>query len=219
MYKRDAPFNLVLPSLIAAILLVPFVMNFLAHAWFGEKHFPPLVMMKLPADSSLITLPREVKQFKPFEITLRLDTKELALRINDIVKKSLPGTELQGIHGEVFPEMRAEVVGDTFSIDPPEPQIQLFSNQRESHWSWVVTPEREGRHELSLKLYLQTTETTTEHSQIADLAKIQLFVKKNPQAWMRTYGIWYTILILLVAGWYWRKYRLKKRTPDQSTFD
>lgn len=212
MYRKDAPFNLVLPALIAAVLVIPFVMNFLAHAWFGEKHFPPLVMMKLPADSSVITLPREVKQFSPFEVTLRLNTKELALRINDIVKKSLPGTELQGIHGEVFPEMRAGITGDAFSINPPEPQAQLFSNHGETHWSWVITPEKEGRYELSLKLYLQTAETTSEHLQIADLAEIQLFVKKNSETWIRTYGIW-AIPVVLIAGWGWRKYKIKKRKP------
>lgn len=219
MYKKDAPFSVVLPALIAAVLLIPFVMNFLAHAWFGEKHFPPLVMMKLPADSSIITLPHEVKQFTPFEITLRLDTKELALRINDIVEKSLPGTELQNIHGKVFPEMHAGITGDEFSINPPEPQAQLFSGRDETHWSWIITPEKEGRYELSLKLYLQTTETTHEHPQIADLAEIRLFVKKNPQVWMRTYGIWYIALMLLIAGWWWKKRQIKRRKSDQGTFD
>lgn len=219
MYKKDAPFNMVLPTLIAAILLVPFVMNFLAHAWFGEKHFPPLVKMKLPADSSVITLPREVKQFKPFEITLRLDTKELALRINDIVKKSQPGTEPQGIHDEIFPEMQAGITGDAFSIDPPEPQIQLFSNQKETHWSWIVTPEKKGRYELSVKLYMQTTETASGHPQTADLAEIQLFVNENPQAWMRTYGIWYITLTLLIAGWWWKKRQIKRRKSGQGASD
>lgn len=126
MYKKDAPFSVVLPALIAAVLLIPFVMNFLAHAWFGEKHFPPLVMMKLPADSSIITLPHEVKQFKPFEITLRLDTKELALRINDIVEKSLPGTELQNIHGKVFPEMHAGITGDEFLLTHRSRRLSFF---------------------------------------------------------------------------------------------
>lgn len=99
---------MVLPTLIAAILLVPFVMNFLAHAWFGEKHFPPLVKMKLPADSSVITLPREVKQFKPFEITLRLDTKELALRINDIVKNPNLEQSRKVFTMKFFPKCRQE---------------------------------------------------------------------------------------------------------------
>ncbi|MXS85168.1 hypothetical protein ABO04_04365 [Nitrosomonas sp. HPC101] len=214
MYKKDAPFSMVFPALIAIVLVVPFVMNFLAHAWLGEKRFPPLVMMKLPADSSIITLPQEIKQFKPFEVTLRLDTKALALRISDVVRKSLPGTELQNIHGEVFPEMRAGIMGDTFSIDPPEPQIQLFSGEKETHWSWIVTPEKEGHYALSLKLYLQTTETTREHPQIVDLAEIQLFVKKNSEAWMRTYGIWYAVPMALIAGWWWKKYRIKKRNRD-----
>lgn len=160
MYKRDTRFSMVFPALLAAVLFVPFVMNFLAHAWYGEKHFPPLTMMKLPADSSVINLPREIKQYKPFEITLQLNTRELARRINDIVKKSHPGTELQGIRSEVFPEMHARIAGNAFSIDPPEPQAQFFSSQGEmSRWSWIITPEKTGRHHLSIELYLQTAET------------------------------------------------------------
>ncbi len=212
IYKRDARFSMVFPALLAAVLFVPFVMNFLAHAWYGEKHFPPLMMMKLPADSSVISLPREIKQYKPFEITLQLNTRELAQRINDIVKKSHPGTGLQDIHSEVFPEMRAGIAGDTFSIDPPEPQVQLFSGQGEtSRWSWIVTPEKTGRYHLSIKLYLQTAETTREHSQAVDLAEIQLFVQENPEAWMRSYGIWYAIFALLAAGWWWKRRLTKKR--------
>ncbi|MCC6916627.1 hypothetical protein [Nitrosomonas sp.] len=213
MIRRKAVrFNIVLPVLLAAILFVPFVMNFLGHAWFGQKHFPPLTMMKLPANSSIISLPQEVRQYSPFEIRLRLNTKELAQRINDIVKKSLPGTEPQGIYGEVFPEMRAGIAGDdVFSIDPPEPQIQLVDSRGETDWSWIVTPEKTGRYKLLLKLYLQTSETVREQPQAVDLAVIQLFVQKNPDAWIRTYGIGYAALILLVAGWWWKKRLAKKQ--------
>ncbi len=212
MYKKDVRFSIVFPALLAAVLFVPFVMNFLAHAWYGEKHFPPLTMMKLPADSSVISLPKEIKQYQPFEITLQLNTRKLAQRINDIVNKSHPGTEPQGIRSEVFPEMRAGIAGDAFSIDPPEPQMQLFSGQGEmSRWSWIITPEKTGRYHLSIELYLQTAETIHEHLQIADLAEIQLFVQENPESWMRTYGIWYAIFILLAAAWWWRKRLIKKQ--------
>lgn len=210
--SKAVRFNMVLPVLLVAILFIPFVMNFLGHAWFGQKHFPPLTMMKLPANSSIISLPQEVRQYRPFEIRLQLNTKELAQRINDIVKKSLPGTEPQGIRGEVFPEMRAGIAGDgAFSIDPPEPQMQLVASQGETDWSWIVIPEKTGRYKLSLKLYLQTSETMHEQPQAVDLAVIQLFVQKNPDAWMRTYGIWYAALILLVAGWLWKKHLARKR--------
>ena len=212
MYKRDFRFSMVFPMLIAVVLFVPFMINFLGHAWYGEKHFPPLTMMKLPVDSSVISLPREIKQYKPFEITLQLNSRELARRINDIVEKSHPGTEPQGIRSEVFPEMRAKVTGDKFSIDPPEPQAQFFSGQGEmSRWSWIVTPEKTGRYHLSIELFLQTAETTREHPQVADLAEIQLFVRENPEAWMRTHGVWYAVFTLLAAGWWWKKYLAKKR--------
>lgn len=211
LVRKNVRFRMALPVLLVAILFVPFVMNFLGHAIFGQKHFPPLIMMKLPADSSVISLPREIRQYKPFEIRLRLSSRDLAQRINDITKKALPGTELQGIRSEVFPEMYAGITGDAFAIDPPEPRMQLFSSQNETDWSWIVTPEKTGRYKLSLKMYLQTTETTHEHPLVADLAEIQIFIQKNPESWLRTYGIWYAILVLLMAGWWWKNRLARKR--------
>ncbi|BBL35919.1 hypothetical protein Nstercoris_02198 [Nitrosomonas stercoris] len=204
------PYSMVVPSLLAAVLFIPFGMNLLGHALYGERYFPPLIKMKLPADSSAISLPEEINRSVPFEMVLHVDTKELAQRMNDIANESLPGMAPQGVHGQVFPEMRAELTGSTFTIDPPEPQAQLFSNRDETHWSWTVTPEREGHRQLSVQLYLQTTETTAEQPKVVNLAEIQVFVKKGVLSWLWTYGIWVGTFILLVAGWWWVKRPLGK---------
>jgi hypothetical protein len=201
---------MVVPTLLTAVLLIPFGMNLLGHALYGNRYFPPLIKMKLPTDSSTISLPEEINKSKSFEVSLRVDTRELAQRINDIASQSLPGTVPQGIHGEVFPEMSAGIVGSAFSIDPPEPQMQLFSNREETHWSWAVTPEKEGHHQLLLQLYLQTTETTAEHPQIVDLAEIQIFVKKGSLSWIQNYGIWGGVLVLLAAGWWWGPFNKRR---------
>ncbi|SDY99744.1 hypothetical protein [Nitrosomonas halophila] len=205
-------FSMLLPVLLAAILFIPFVMNFLAHAWFGEKQFAPLVMTKLPVDSSAISLPDQVKQFESFTVGLQLDTEKLARRINNIVEKSPAGISLQGVSGRVFPEMQAELSGDTFDIHPPEPQAQLYSNHGDTSWSWAITPDTPGRHALSLKLHLQTADTSQEHPQIVELAEIQVFVEKNTAEWMKRYGIWYIAIALLVAGWVWKKWRARNQT-------
>jgi hypothetical protein len=211
MYRAGISFTMVLPGLLAAILFIPFVLNFLAHAWFGEKQFAPLVMTKLPVDSSVVTLPKEVKQFEPFEIALQLDTGKLAQHINDLVAKSSTGVPLQGINNKVFPEMRAEMAGDALYIDPPGPQAQLFSNRGETNWSWRITSEAPGRHKLLLKLHLQTADTSQKHQQVVDLAEIQIFAQKNLAEWMRRYGIWYIVITLLATGWWWRNRRAKKQ--------
>lgn len=211
MYRRDAHFSIVPLALVVAVLLVPFVMNFLAHAWYGEKRFSPLTMMKLPADDSAITLPEKIRQFEPFEVSLQLETIELAKRINDMAVESVPGTELQHIHSTVFPEMQAEISGDAFSANLSGPQTQLFSSHGQTRWSWVMTPEAEGHQQLSLKLHLQTADATQEHPQIADLAEIQIFVHENQGGWLRTYGIWCGVAILLAAGWWWRSRRVRKQ--------
>jgi len=210
MRRTGFNFSMILPVLLALILFVPFVLNFLGHAWFGEKQFAPLAMAKLPVESSAISLPAEVKQFESFNIGLHLDTDELARRINAIVAKSPEGFSLQGVSSKVFPEMRAEMLGDTFDINPPGPQAQLYSSHGGTSWSWKITPETTGRHALSLKLHLQTADTAQEHPQIVDLAEIQVFVQKNSAEWMRRYGIWYVAIGLLAIGFWWKKRRAKR---------
>lgn len=210
MRRMGFNFNMLLPVLLALILFVPFVLNFLGHAWFGEKQFAPLAMAKLPIESSAISLPAEVKQFESFNIGLYLDTGELARRINDIVTKAPAGFSLQGVSSKVFPEMRAELQGATFDIHPMGPQAQLYSSHSGTSWSWTITPETTGRHALSLKLHLQTADTAQDRPQIVDLAEIQLFVQKNPTEWMRRYGIWYLVIGLLAIGFWWKKWRARQ---------
>lgn len=104
------------------------------------KNSSPIVMMKLPVESTAISLPTEVVQFTPFDVTLQLDTEALASRLNDIIARSPHGVAMQGISGKVHASMQAEIVGNGFHIDNPGPQVQLFSGQSGTLWSWTVTP-------------------------------------------------------------------------------
>lgn len=210
MRKFAFSFNMLLPVILAALLFIPYTLNFLAHAMVGEKQFPPLIMMKLPLESTAVTLPAEVVQFTPFDITLQLDSEALAKRINDIVVKSPNGVAMQGISGKILSGMQAEIVGNGFHIDNPGPQVQLFSNRGRTLWSWKITPLSPNRQVLTLRLHLRAIGSKQESLQIADLAEIQTFVQKNPAEWMKRYGIWFIAAGLLVIG-IWRRMRQYKK--------
>ncbi|MDT8364676.1 MAG: hypothetical protein RQ714_08560 [Nitrosomonas sp.] len=210
MRKPIISFSLLLPGLLAIILFMPYTMNFLAHAWFGEKQFNSLVMTKLPVDGSVINLPAEVKQYEPFTATLQLDTDKLAQRINRLVDKSPAGLSIQHIEGRVYPEMQAEMTTAMLSFEPKGPQSQLYTSHSETSWMWTVTPNESGRHTVLIKLHLQTKNSGQAGKKVADLAEIQVFVQKNPAEWMRRYGIWYIAIILIVMTVWW-KYRRTKR--------
>jgi len=210
MRKPLISFSLLLPGLLVAILFIPYAMNFIAHAWFGEKQFNSLVMTKLPVDGSIVNLPAEIKQYEPFTITLQLDTGKLAQRIDRIVAKAPAGLSIQGIEGKVYPEMQAELMAAHLSFEPRGPQPQIYSSYGETSWAWNVTPTEPGRHPISIKLHLQTENQGQTGAKIVDLAEIQIFVQKNPAEWMRRYGNW-LILILLIAAGFWWKFRIRRR--------
>ncbi len=209
MRKPIINFSWLLPLLLAAILLVPYAMNFLAHAWFGEKQFKSLVMTRLPVDGSVINLPDEIKQYEPFTVTLQLDTDKLAQRISRIVEKSASGVSIQQIEGKVYSEMQAELE-TLLSYEPPGPQSQSYASYGESSWAWTVTPNGSGRHAMQVKLHLQTDHPVQTGAKVVNLAEIQIFVQKNPAEWMRRYGNWLIIVLLLAAGIWW-KFRRGRR--------
>lgn len=210
MRKFAINFNMLLPAILAALLFIPYTLNFLAHAMVGEKQFPPLIMMKLPVESTAVTLPAEVVQFTPFDITLQLDSEALAKRINDIVINSPNGVAMQGISGKVLSGMQAEIVGNGFHIDNPGPQVQLFSTRGRTLWSWKIMPLSPNRQALTLQLHLRAIDGGQESQQIVDLAEIQTFVQKNSAEWMKRYGIWFIAAGLLAIGILVRMRRSRK---------
>jgi len=210
MRRPRISFSLLLPFLLVAILFVPYAMNLLVHAWFGEKQFNSLVMTKLPVDGSVVNLPAEIKQYEPFTITLQLDTGKLAQRINRIVDKSPEGLSIQRIEGRVYPEMRAELMTASLSFEPRGPQPQIYTSFDETSWAWSVTPNESGRHTILMKLHLQTENSSQAGTKIADLAEIQIFVQKNPAEWMRRYGNWLIVMLLIAAGFWW-KFKASRR--------
>lgn len=214
MRKFRFSFNMLIPALLAALLFIPFLINSLAHYVYGQKSFPPIIMMKLPVESTAVTLPNEVVQFIPFDITLQLDTEALARRLNDTIARSPHGVAMQGIAGKVHTSMQAEIIGDRFSIDNPGPQAQLFADQSGTLWSWKITPTAPNRHALAIRLHLITTDNGRESQKVVDIAEIQTFAQKNPTEWMKRYGIWFVAAGILAIG-LWRRMRRSKHQAHQ----
>src|SRR5687768_11708127 len=96
-------FNLIMPvALLVVLLIVPFSINSFVHMLSTKKQFTP-VIMKLPVESATITIPSVAKQYESFEVSLNLETKQLAKFLNEIVATASEGTSIQGIVGVVSP--------------------------------------------------------------------------------------------------------------------
>ncbi len=196
-------FNLILPfALLAVLLIVPFSLNTLMHFLSGKRPHSPLIM-KVPIDSSAISIPSSVKQYESFDVALNLETRQLSKFLNEIISTASEGTSIQGIVGEVLPQMRAEISGDEFVIDKPGPQGQPFGYGNAAHWKWRVTPEASGNQTLKVQLHLLTQTGAQQSTQILDLAEASFTVQGNSSEWLKRNGIVVALLVLLLVAFLW----------------
>jgi len=193
-------FNLIMPiAMLAVLLIVPFSFNALMHMLMSKKHANP-VIMKLPVDSTAITIPPVVRQYESFEVTLNLETKHLAKFVNEIVATASEGTGIQGINGVVSPNMKAEVAGDGFEIDRLGPQEPLSGYNGASNWRWRVTPQSSGEQELSFQLHLLTQNNAQTDTKVLGLAEAHFSVQSNTMEWIKRNGLLVTVLLSLSAA-------------------
>lgn len=193
-------FNLIMPiALLAVLLVVPFSINALMHMLSAKRQFNP-VIMKLPVDSTAITIPSSVKQYEPFDVALNLETRQLAKFLNEIVASASEGTSLQGITGVVSPNMKAEIAGATFEIDRLGPQDPLSGYGGTASWRWRVTPESSGEQVLKFQLHLSTQDNARPDTKILGLAEASFSVQANLSEWIKRNGLWIALLLSVPAA-------------------
>lgn len=208
--------NLIVPiALLAVLLIVPFSINSLLHFFTVKQQVTP-VIMKIPVDSSAITFPSQAKQYESFEVSLSLQTKQLAKFINEIVSTASEGTSYQGIVGHVSARMKAEIVGDNWTIDRENEQEPVSSYQGLSNWRWRVIPESSGNQELVFYLHLSIQDGARLSSKTIDLAEANFLVEANWSEWLKRNGIWIGIILTIAftVAFQWRRYRSKSKDPQ-----
>ncbi len=190
-------FNLIMPvALLLVLLVVPFSVNSFMHMLSAKKQFNTL-MMKIPIDSAVITIPATVKQYESFDVVLNLETKQLSRLLNEVVSMASEGTAIQGIIGVVSPNMKAEIAGEDFAIDKQGPQEQLSAYGGTADWRWRVTPESSGSHSLKFQLHLLTQNAGQQNAKILDLAEASFAVRANPSEWFKRNWLWIASLLLV----------------------
>ncbi len=200
--KNNLNFNLLMPAaMLLVLLMVPFSINTLMHFLAAKNQFANPLIMKIPVDSSAITIPSELTQYESFEISLNLDTRQLAGFLNEIVSTASEGASVQGVVGEVSPNMRAEITGKSFRTDHPGPQEQLYIFNDVTRWTWHVVPESSGIQKLTFRLHLMTYNGSQQGLKIVDLAEANLSVQANPSQWLLHNWGWIILLLLIPAGW------------------
>ncbi len=205
--------NLIVPiALLAVLLIVPFSINSLLHFFTVKRQFTP-VIMKIPVDSSAINLSHQAKQYESFEVSLNLQTEQLAKFINEIVSTAAEGTSYQGIVGHVSTRMKAEIAGDNWIIDLENEQEPISSYRGSSNWRWRVTPTSSGNQELAFYLHLSIQDGNRLNNKTIDLAEANFLVEANWSEWFKRNGIWASIILTIatIVAFRWHRHRIRSK--------
>lgn len=193
-------FNFIVPvAMLVVLLLVPFSINALLHFMASKKVLNPVVM-KLPVDSTVVSIPSEVKQYESFDVSLNLETKRLAKFLNEIVATASEGTSIKGITGVISANMKAEIDGAAFEIDRLGPQEPFSDYDGTAKWRWRVTPESSGAQALTIRLHLSTQHDAQFDSRVLELAETNFAVEANTTEWLKRNMLWVVLVLLVPAG-------------------
>jgi hypothetical protein len=204
MQKSGSNITIIMPiAFLLVLLIVPFTMNYLSHLMTVARESAIPLVMKLPVvDSSAFTVPKKVRQYEGFEVSMHLATKKLADLINKIGEMTTEGTGVQGITGKVSPEMQAEIIGDGLIVENRGPQEQLYVMDDETHWTWNVFPESSGNHKIKFRLHLHVYEDGKDTPTIVDVADANVNVQGNLSGWVaRNWGWMALLFILPIVVW------------------
>ncbi|SER86617.1 hypothetical protein SAMN05421690_11192 [Nitrosomonas sp. Nm51] len=205
--KSSANTSLVMPAaLLLVLLVIPFSINSFMHMLANKNQLVHPVIMKIPLNSSVVTAPKEAKQYQSFEVKLHVDTDQLAKFINEIVSISATGTSIQGITGYISPKMQAEITGENFRIENPGPQQQMYALSDATEWTWQVSPQSSGTQKITFKMHVTSTEQDRQKIHVIELAEANIIVESNTLMWM-VYNWWIFVLIGLALFGAWKTLR------------
>ncbi|MBL8496765.1 hypothetical protein ABF87_00715 [Nitrosomonas sp. JL21] len=190
-------FNLIMPAaLLLVLLIVPFSINSFLHFMSGKRPSNPVVM-KLPVDSAVVTMPSSARQYESFDVALNLETKHLVKFLNELITTASEGTSILGITGVIAPNMRAEILGEDFEIDRTGPLDPVSVYGGTASWRWRVTPESSGDQVLKFQLHLLTKDDAQVGAKILELAEANVDIQSNWSEGLKRHWYWIVLLLLV----------------------
>lgn len=160
-------------------------------------------LSKLPRGSAVVAVPNSVKQYEGFDVALTLARKGLADLIDETQSRVPSDFVVRGVPDvRISSRMRAELIGEDFTIEQKDPQEQAVTLKEDTVWKWRVRGEWPGTRVLKVKLHAVITVKGNELPRTIEVAEERIAVRVNPSEWALRHWEWIaTALVLPIVGW------------------
>jgi Protein of unknown function (DUF3761) len=159
---------------------------------------------QLPKGSAVFTAPGQADQYRPFDVTLRLENRELGAMIADARSRS-PDEVSEGVSGiHMSDRMRAELIGADF-IPSGEKTIQEQPSSviEGTTWKWQVHSDTPGKHQLTARIETLMNIDGKDSWRTIDVAEVSIDIKINEIGWAMNNWKWIaTAIVLPLIGWF-----------------
>jgi hypothetical protein len=164
-----------------------------------------------------VPTPVDIDETCPCRIDAVLGAAQSVLDLQKLITLDNPqATNLQSAQVQMSNQMIARLTADPddFTIDPRGDQEQAVSSQMPTTWSWMVTPNRWGRH--TLQLVIEAVVTVEGHSEPVLLTTLDKPIQVTVTPWGRIRRFaadnwkWaWTAIFVPIAGWIWSRFKRK----------
>jgi hypothetical protein len=158
---------------------------------------------QLPKGSAVFKAPPQAVQYRPFDVTLRLENKELGTMLSD-AKNESPDKISKGVAGiHMSDRMRAQLIGDDFSPTGDKTiQEQPSSVKEGTTWNWQVHSDTPGTHPLTARIETLMQIDGKDTWRTIDVAEVEVDIKINEMGWVMNNWKWLaTAIVLPFIGW------------------
>jgi hypothetical protein len=176
-------------------------------------------LKQLPKGSAVFTAPTQADQYRRFDVTLRLENKELGAMLADALSK-LPNEVSEGVSGvHMSDRMRAELIGGDFSPSGDETiQEQPSSVKEGTTWKWQVHSDTPGKNPLIARIETLMKVDGKDTWKAIEVAEVTIDIKINQIGWAMHNWKWIaTAIVLPLIGWFAKsKFTGAGKSKDQA---
>jgi hypothetical protein len=178
------------------------------------------ILKGLPKGSAIVTAPKNVIEYKPFDVSLRVAHKSLQDLLEDVKASARSGAEFSGAADiKMSRTMSAELVTADCIVEGvgASPWMQAITEDEDTIWPWRIHCDSAGTKQIALRLNTLIKIDGVDTPKVVDVAELPIEVHVDSLVWAMKHWGWLisTLLIPLVRWGAKQAFRDKNETPTK----